>query len=52
LREKIAAALLELNGTPEGQDFLKKTRSERVDRVADKAYDGVRLVMRDHKEWE
>jgi phosphonate transport system substrate-binding protein len=52
LREKIANALLTLDQTPEGQDFLKKTRSDKVEPVTDAAYDGIRAVMKDHKAWE
>jgi phosphonate transport system substrate-binding protein len=52
LREKIVASMLELDKTPEGQDFLKKTRSDKVERVNDKAYDGIRTVMKDLKAWE
>ncbi|HVL58628.1 MAG TPA: phosphate/phosphite/phosphonate ABC transporter substrate-binding protein [Burkholderiaceae bacterium] len=52
LRKKIAAALIELDKTPEGRDFLKRTRSERVEPVADSAYDGVRAVMKEYKAWE
>ena len=52
LRDKIAAALLDLENTPEGKDFLKKTRSDKVEPVKDSAYDGIRAVMKDHKAWE
>lgn len=52
LREKIATAMLELEKTPEGQEFLKKTRSDKIDPVKDSAYDSIRLVMKDHKTWE
>ena len=52
LRDKIVKAMLELESTPEGQEFLKKTRSDKVERVNDKAYDGIRAVMKEHKAWE
>lgn len=52
LRKKISDALLDLENTPDGREFLKKTRSERVLAVNDKAYDGIRAVMKDHKAWE
>ena len=52
MREKIAAALLDFQNTPEGQDFLKKTRSEKIEPVSDKAFDGIRAVMLEHKTWE
>jgi phosphonate transport system substrate-binding protein len=52
LRQKILAALLDLKNTPEGQDFLKRTRSDTVERVSDASYDGVRAVMKDYKAWE
>ena len=52
LREKIATAMLDLENTPEGREFLKKTRSDKVEPVKDSAYDGIRLVMKDHKNWE
>ena len=52
LREKIAAAMLDLENTPEGKEFLKKTRSDKVEPVTDKAYDGIRAVMKEHKAWE
>jgi phosphonate transport system substrate-binding protein len=52
LRDKILNAMLALDSTPEGREFLKKTRSDTVERVSDKAYDGVRLVMKEHKNWE
>lgn len=52
LREKIATALLTLDTTPEGRDFLKKTRSESVVKVSNDAYDGIREVMKEHKTWE
>lgn len=52
LRDKIVNAMLALDSTPEGREFLKKTRSDTVERVTDKAYDGVRTVMMEHKNWE
>ena len=52
LKDKIAAALLDLENTPEGKDFLKKTRSDKVEPVKDSAYDGIRAVMKEHKAWE
>lgn len=52
MRKKILNAVLTLDSTPEGKEFLKKTRSERVLPVSDKAYDGIRAVMSEHKAWE
>ncbi len=52
LRQKILDAMLNLENTPEGKEFLKRTRSERVLKVSDQAYDGIRAVMKDHKAWE
>lgn len=52
LRDKILNAMLTLASTPEGREFLKKTRSDTIERVDDKAYDGVRAVMKEHKDWE
>jgi phosphonate transport system substrate-binding protein len=52
LRDKILNAMLTLSSTPEGREFLKKTRSDTIERVDDKAYDGVRAVMKEHKDWE
>jgi len=52
LQKKILDALLNLENTPEGKEFLKKTRSEHVLKVDDKAYDGIRTVLKEHKAWE
>jgi phosphonate transport system substrate-binding protein len=52
LREKISKAILTLDQTPEGKEFLKKTRSEKMEPVKDSAYDGIRAVMKEHKAWE
>jgi phosphonate transport system substrate-binding protein len=52
LRTKIANALVNLGNTPEGKEFLTKTRSEKVEPVDDKAYDGIRAVLKEYKAWE
>jgi phosphonate transport system substrate-binding protein len=52
LREKIEKALLDMQNTPEGKEFLKKTRSDSIEPVKDSAYDGIRVVMKEHKQWE
>jgi phosphonate transport system substrate-binding protein len=52
LQEQIRGAILNLPNTPEGQEFLKKTRSDGVVTVDDSAYDGVREVSAQYEEWE
>jgi phosphonate transport system substrate-binding protein len=52
LRDKILGALLNLKNTPEGREFLQKTRSDSVIQVNDGAYDGIRAVMKEHAAWE
>lgn len=52
LKAKIVKALLNLSASPEGKEFLVKTRSDRVEEVDDKAFDGVRAIVEQYGDWE
>lgn len=52
LKKKIVSALLDMQNTPSGKEFLKKTRSDAIVLASDKDYDGIRLVGREAKKWE
>lgn len=52
LKGKIKHALLNLQNTDYGKEFLKKTRSDTVEAVSDSAYDGIREVEAELKQWE
>ncbi len=52
LKKKIVTALLDMQNTPSGKEFLRKTRSDSIEVASDKNYDGVRLVGRELKKWE
>lgn len=52
LKAKIVNALLDLPKKDYGREFLKKSRSDSVERVSDKDYDGIREVEKELKKWE
>lgn len=52
LKQKIQKALLDLPTTDYGKEFLKKTRSDSVEKASDSAYDGVREIEKELKKWE
>lgn len=52
LRQKILAALLELQNTPSGKEFLRKTRSDSIEAASDADFDGIRAVGRELSKWE
>lgn len=52
LKSKILNALLNLSNTPEGQEFFKETRTVAIEKIDDKAFDGVRDLLTEREEWE
>ena len=52
LKAKIVNALLDLPKKDYGREFLKKSRSDSVERASDKDYDGIREVEKELKKWE
>lgn len=52
LKDKIRSALLKLDETDYGQDFLRQTRSTTVEAVDDQAYDGIREIEAERADWE
>ncbi len=52
LKEKIKKAMLSLNTTEYGKEFLKQTRSTSVVLLDDSAYDPFRIVYKELKKWQ